>query len=65
MLWRQSSGGTASPQGSLFVSRLLGVVATCWQQGRDVLDFLTKCFEASTRSEPVPSLRPPAMLINL
>ena len=65
VLWRQSSGGTASPQGSLFVSRLLGVVATCRQQGRDVLDFLTACFEASTRSEPVPSLRPPAMLINL
>lgn len=58
VLWRKSSGGTASAWGSRFVSRLLGVVATCRQQGRSVLDFLTSCFEASIRSEPVPSLRP-------
>ena len=64
VMWRKSSGGTASRQGSLFVSRLMGVVATCRQQSRDVLEFLTSCFEASTRCEPVPSLRPPAVLIN-
>ena len=58
VMWRKSSGGTASRQGSLFVSRLMGVVATCRQQSRDVLEFLTSCFEASTRCEPVPSLRP-------
>ena len=59
VLWRKSSGGTASVWGSRFVSRLLGVVATCRQQGRSVLDFLTSCFEASIRSQPVPSLIPP------
>ena len=59
VLWRKSSGGTASEWGSHFVSRLLGVVATCHQQGRSVLDFLTACFEAGLRSQPVPSLVPP------
>ena len=58
VLWRKSSGGTASVWGSRFVSRLLGVVATCRQQGRCVLDFLTACFEASVRSQPLPSLCP-------
>ena len=58
VLWRKSSGGTASWWGSRFVSRMLGVVATCRQQGRGVLDFLTSCFEASIRSEPIPLLRP-------
>jgi transposase len=56
VLWRKSSGGTASEWGSRFGSRLLGVVATCRQQGRSVLDFLTACFEASTRSQRLPTL---------
>ena len=56
VLWRKSSGGTASEWGSRFVSRLLSVVATCHQRGCSVLDFLTSCFEASVRSRPVPSL---------
>ena len=59
VLWRKSSGGTASMWGSRFVSRLLGVVATCRQRGRSVLDFLTSCFEASVRSQPVPLAHPP------
>ena len=59
VLWRKSSGGTASEWGSHFVCRLLSVVATCRQQGRSVLDFLTACFEASVRSQPIPSLVPP------
>jgi transposase len=56
VLWRKSSGGTASEWGSRFVSRLLGVVATCRQQGRGVLDFLTACFEATIRGQATPSL---------
>ena len=56
VLWRKSSGGTASERGSRFVSRLLGVVETSRQQGRSVLEFLTSCFEASIRSQPAPSL---------
>ena len=56
VMWRKTSGGTASVVGSQFVSRLLGVMETCRQQGRSVLDFLTSCFEANLRSQPVPSL---------
>jgi transposase len=56
VLWRKSSGGTASASGSRFVSRLLGVIETCCQRDRSVLDFLTSCFEASVRSQLVPSL---------
>jgi len=43
VLWRKSSGGTASEWGSRFVERVLSVVATCRQQGRNVLEFLTHC----------------------
>ena len=56
VLWRKSSGRTASEWGSRFVSRLLGVVGTCRQRGRSMLEFLASCFEASVRSQPVPSL---------
>ena len=59
VLWRKSSGGTASEWGSRFVSRMLGVVATCRQRGRSVLDFLTSCFEAGVRLQPVPLLLHP------
>jgi len=46
VLWRKMSGGTASARGSRFVERVLSVVATCRQQGRNVLGFLTDCFRA-------------------
>ena len=58
VLRRKSSGGTASDWGGRFVTRMMGVVATCRRQGLEVLDFLTACFEARVRSEPLPSLRP-------
>jgi transposase len=47
--WRQSSGGTASEWGSRFVEPVLGVAATCRQQGRNVLEFLTGCFREAVR----------------
>jgi transposase len=56
VLWRKSSGGTASEWGSRFVERVLSVVATCRQQGRNVLEFLTKCFRGSLEGRPAPSL---------
>jgi transposase len=46
VLWRKSSGGTASGWGSRFVERVLSVAATCRQQGRNVLDFITACLRA-------------------
>ena len=59
VLWRKSSGETASERDSRFVSRLLGVVETCRQRGRSVLEYLTSCFEASVRSQPIPLLLRP------
>ena len=52
------SGGTDSSGGSRFVERMLTVVATCRQQKRNVLDYLSSCFEAHLRGHKVPSLLP-------
>lgn len=56
VLWRKSSGGTASEWGSRFVERVLSVAATCRQQGRDVLEFLTDCFRSQVLGRRPPSL---------
>jgi transposase len=60
VLWRKMSGGTASEWGSRFVERVLSVVATCRQQGRNVLVFLTDCFRADIGGRGSPSLLPVA-----
>ena len=44
------------------MKRMLTVVATCRQQHRNVLDYLTACFEADCRGQSVPSLLPVATL---
>jgi transposase len=41
VLWRRKSLGTKSQRGSQFVERVLSVVTTLRQQGRDVLNYLT------------------------
>jgi transposase len=58
VIWRRISGGTDSARGSRFVERMLTVVATCRQQGRDVLDDLRSCFEAARVGQAIPSLLP-------
>jgi transposase len=58
VIWRRISGGTDSTQGSRFVERMLTVVATCRQQGRNVLDYLRSCFEAARSGQAIPSLLP-------
>ena len=58
VIWRRISGGTASPGGSRFVERMLSVVATCRQQGRNVLEYLIACHEAHLLGLPAPSLLP-------
>jgi transposase len=60
VIWRRISGGTDSVDGSRFVERMLTVVATCRQQGRNVVDYLTTCFEADGRGQSLPSLLPVA-----
>jgi len=58
VLWRKSSYGTASAKGSRYVSTILSVVATCRQQGRNVLEFVTACCQARLQGRPAPSLLP-------
>jgi transposase len=58
VIWRRISGGTDSVVGSRFVERMLTTVATCRQQGRNVLDYLSSCFEANGRGQAIPSLLP-------
>jgi transposase len=54
--WRKMSFGTDSSAGSRFAERILTVVATCRQQGRDTLGFLTRCCESGPSGVEPPSL---------
>jgi transposase len=58
VLWRKGSFGTHSPAGSRFAERMLTVSATCRQQGRDLLDFLTQATQAARLGTLPPSLIP-------
>jgi transposase len=58
VIWRRISGGTDRAQGSRFVERMPTVVATCRQHGRNVLDYLSSCFEAARSGQAIPSLLP-------
>jgi transposase len=60
VIYRKTSGGTDGESGSRFVERMLTVVATCRQQGINVLDYLTRCYQARLDDEVAPSLLPPA-----
>ena len=60
VLWRKGSLGTQSDGGARFVERLLTVTATCRQQRRSVLDYLTAACTAAQRGLPAPSLLPAA-----
>ena len=56
--WRQTSYGTDSVAGSHFVENVLTVVASCRQQERNVLDYLTRCCQAWYADTAPPSLLP-------
>lgn len=51
VLWRRKSFGTQSEAGSRFVERILTVVTSLRQQGRDVLDYLTAACASATHNE--------------
>lgn len=55
---RKTSYGTDSAGGSRFVERMLTAVASCRQQGRDVLPFLTDTVQAARLGVTPPSLLP-------
>jgi transposase len=56
VIWRRTSHGTDSETGSRYVERMLTVVATCRQRGRDVLGYLTDCLQARNLGAASPSL---------
>jgi transposase len=56
--WRKTSYGTESAVGSHYVENILTVVATCRQQGRNVLEYLTGCCRAAVEGTPTASLLP-------
>jgi transposase len=56
--WRRPSYGTDSGAGSHLVENALTVVASCRQQERNVLDYLTRCCQALYADTAPPSLLP-------
>jgi transposase len=58
VLWRKGSFGSASPEGSRFVERMLTVCESLRAQGRSILDFLEESIRASLGGQPHPSLLP-------
>jgi transposase len=56
--WRKTSYGTDSPGGSRFVEAIRTVVATCRQQGRNVLEFVAARCEALRQKTTPPALVP-------
>ena len=58
VLWRHTSFGTHSAEGSRFVERLLTVRDTLRQQQRNVLDYLRMACDAAVSKQPAPSLLP-------
>jgi transposase len=56
VMWRKTSFGTDSPNGSRFVERILTVVTTLRMQKRNVLDYLTEACQAALQGRPAPSL---------
>jgi transposase len=62
VLWRRCSYGSQSEAGSLFVGRMMTVVATLRRQNRHVLDYLADACYAKRRGLPAPSLLPLADL---
>jgi transposase len=60
VIYRELSGGPASESGRRFVERRLAVVASCRPQDINVLDYLTRCDQASLDGQTAPSLLPSA-----
>ena len=61
VMYRKTSGGTDSESGSRFVERMLTVVATCRQQKINVLDYLTRCYQAHLDGYPPLRSSPPLL----
>lgn len=58
VMYRKTSFGTQSPEGSRFVERILTAVTTLRLQERNVLEYLTATIGAHRRGRAAPSLLP-------
>lgn len=58
VLWRKNNYGTHSERGSRFFERVMTAVASCRQQGRNVLDYLTSSLTAFFQAITAPPLLP-------
>ena len=58
VMWRKTSFGTDSPNGSRFVERILTTVMTLRKQGRNVLDYVADACEAALQGRDAQSLLP-------
>lgn len=56
VLWRKGCFGAHSAAGNVFVERILTIAATCRQQQRHLLTFLTDAVHAHRSSLPAPAL---------
>lgn len=56
VLWRKGCFGAHSAAGNTFVERILTVAATCRQQERHLLTFLTMAVDAYWQGQPAPTL---------
>lgn len=57
-IWRKTSFGTQSKTGSLYMERIMTVVATCKLQGRNILHYLTSAVKSHLDKSTFPSLLP-------
>jgi hypothetical protein len=62
-IWRKTSFGTQSKFGSLYMERIMTVVATCKLQGRNTLDYLTCAVKSYIEKSAFPSLLPQQNII--
>jgi transposase len=58
VIWRKTSFGTDSENGSRFVERMLTVVMSLRLQHRNVLEWVTCAYQAQIDHQPAPSLLP-------
>lgn len=58
VIWRKTSFGTQSPHGSLYMERIMSVVATCRLQKKNTLEYLTAAVRAHISKTEFPSLIP-------
>jgi transposase len=58
VIWRKTSFGTQSSKGTLYLERIMTVVATCKMQRRNVLGFVTEAIRAHLNGTKEPSLLP-------